>query len=410
MAKIWYQQAVFSVTPGRFDNSGWIMMFRAFKNSVFRRMDTNQEMTVYELRKLCSVSQNNTAVTNILVKIVFLARSSLHLGNEPDLVNLRTNLRLLPVKQQQTEVYRMQYTIEFEPNRMKKRHIALLRILCRQLKLKLLHAQYLLPVHYHHHLDTRKLHRCIPIIVKKLPLPHDVQAYILWLTKIVKKKAMKITQPKYLNHKRQLKDFNETPWEHCSECIQPTALWEMAPREQVPSTDGIQCISTFPAKHKPLLSRCHALNYSCQTHPFTLRSKTWKVAKEGISILIKSLPENHIITPEIQNTLSRYCVMSRMDRNKANKNLAIITSADVNKVTNTLKNFCVEPHDKNKGEIYIACPFMAWHLIKQTYDWSGNNPQYELIHNQTPFSIIAAMSTSWSLLNKGLKSKLPPLL
>ena len=116
----------------------------------------------------------------------------------------------------------------------------------------------------------------------------------------------------------------------------------MAPREQVPLTDGIRCISTFPAKHKPLLSRCHALNYSCQTHHFTLRSKTWKVAQEGISILVNSLPENHVITPEVQNTLSRYCVMNRSDRNKANKNLAIITSADVNKVTNTLKHFCVE--------------------------------------------------------------------
>ena len=70
MAKVWYQQAVFLVTPGRFDNSGWVTIFRAFKNSVFLRMDTNQEMNVYELSKLCSVSPTNNAVNTILVKIV----------------------------------------------------------------------------------------------------------------------------------------------------------------------------------------------------------------------------------------------------------------------------------------------------------------------------------------------------
>ena len=256
----------------------------------------------------------------------------------------------------------------------------------------------------------RKLNRCIPLLVKKLPLPKDVQAYIIWLTKIVKKKAMKNSQPKYLNHKRMLKEFDEIPWEHCCECTHPTPIWETAHRELVPLANGTRCISVFPAQHKPLLYRCHGLNYSCQTHPFTLRSKTWKVARDGISSLIDSLPENQIITDCFKNVLSRYCVMSRMDRNRANKEKAIITSADVDKVNNTLKHFCVEPYDKNKGEVYISCPFMAWHLIKKTYDWTGENPQYEMVRDRTADSIITEMSTSWAQLYNGLKSKLPPLL
>ena len=76
--------------------------------------------------------------------------------------------------------------------------------------------------------------------------------------------------------------------------------------------------------------------------------------------------------------------MKRMDRNTANKRMAVITSIDVNRTTKTLENFYVEPFDKNKGEVYIACPFMAWHLIKKTYDWTGDTPQYELISNMTP--------------------------
>ena len=106
-------------------------------------------------------------------------------------------------------------------------------------------------------------------------------------------------------------------------------------------------------------------------------------------------------------SLSRYCVMSRMNRNKANKRPAIITSMDVNRATKTLENFYVEPFDKNKGEIYIACPFMAWHLLKKTYDWTGDDPQYELIKDQTPEMIIQNMKYQGNL-SGGLTSKLPP--
>ena len=53
---------------------------------------------------------------------------------------------------------------------------------------------------------------------------------------------------------------------------------------------------------------------------------------------------------------------------------------------------------------------MAWHLIKKTYDWTGENPQYELIQGNTSTQIIIEMTTSWKLLNSRLTSKLPPLL
>ena len=304
----------------------------------------------------------------------------------------------------------MQYAIEFEPTRMKKKHLAILRLLCRKFRLKPLRSQYILPIHYHHHLDMRKLHHCIPRIIHQLPLPYDIRAYILWLTKIVKKKASKCTQPKYINHKQYIENFDETPWPHCGDCLNPTTLWENAPRELVPMVDNIKCISTFPSQHKPIYSYCHALRYSCHTHPFVLRTKAWRVAKEGISTFTSSLPDNQIISPDMIDSLGRYCAMNRTARNRANKHMAIITPADVNKVTRTLETFCVEPYDKNKGEIYISCPFMAWHLIKKTYDWTGDNPQYELIADNTPTSLPQEMASSWFLLSSGLKSKLPPLL
>ena len=163
------------------------------------------------------------------------------------------------------------------------------------------------------------------------------------MTKIVKKKALKNTKPKYLNHKGYIENFDETPWDHCIECTNSPRLWENAPRELVPMTEEQRCISMFPAQHPPLYIRCPALHYSCQTHPFTLRTKTWRIAKEGLSTFCSSLPDNLSITPEILDGLGRYCVMNRIHRNRANKHLAIITSADVNKTTRALKNFCVEP-------------------------------------------------------------------
>ena len=410
IAKVWYQHGIFTVTQGRFDNSCWTAILHAFRGSIFLRTDTNQELSINELYSLCSISPNDTTMDTIIIKIRYLARSTLHLANGSDLDTLQASFRHVPIPQQQISIYRMQYAIEFEPTNMRKRHLNILRSLCRKFKLKPLHSQYTLPIHYHHHLDMRKLHRCIPLIIKKIPLPRDIRVYITWLTKIVKKKALKNTKPKYLNHKGYIENFDETPWDHCIECTNSPRLWENAPRELVPMTEEQRCISMFPAQHPPLYIRCPALHYSCQTHPFTLRTKTWRIAKEGLSTFCSSLPDNLSITPEILDGLGRYCVMNRIHRNRANKHLAIITSADVNKTTRALKNFCVEPFDKNKGEVYISCPYMAWHLIKKTYDWTGDDPQYELVQNTTPSTIISEMALSWNQLYPGLKSKLPPLL
>jgi hypothetical protein len=246
------------------------------------------------------------------------------------------------------------------------------------------------------------------MIINSLNLPKDIMSYIEWLTKVVRKKPMFSKQPKYLNSKQHIRTFDEIPWEHCAECRQPNNFWINAPRQAVPQTDQIQCISTFPAKHQPLYLRCKALQYNCNTQPFQFGTKTWRIAKEGLSQFIKSLPKGMTLDQDKIESLSRYCVMSRMNRNKANKRPAIITSMDVNRATKTLENFYVEPFDKNKGEIYIACPFMAWHLLKKTYDWTGDDPQYELIKDQTPEMIIQNMNISWAILSGGLTSKLPP--
>ena len=304
----------------------------------------------------------------------------------------------------------MQYAMEFEPTNMRQKRRSLLLLLCRQMGLKPLKLQYILPVHYHHHLDMSKLHRCIHTIIGKMKVPNDVKSYIEWLTKVVRKKPMFSKQPKYLNSKKHIMTFDETPWDHCQECAVPNQFWIGAPRQEVPLTNQVQCISTFPARHQPLYSRCRALQFSCNTQPFQFGTKTWRVVKEGLSCFIDSLPKNTEIDHETVESLSRYCVMSRMDRNKANKRLAIITSMDVNRTTKTLENFYVEPFDKNKGEVYITCPFMAWHLLKKTYDWTGVDPQYEIIRDQTPDMIIQEMTTSWDHLSHGLTSKLPPMI
>ena len=96
-----------------------------------------------------------------MVKIIFLARNTFYMKNETSLINIRTRLRFLQFPQQQIETYRMQYAMEFEPTNMKNKRKSLLQLLCRQMKLKMLRQQYFLPVHYHHHLDMKKLHRCI---------------------------------------------------------------------------------------------------------------------------------------------------------------------------------------------------------------------------------------------------------
>jgi hypothetical protein len=189
IAKVWYQSAIFTVHPGRFDNSGWMALKCAFWGSLFQRMDTQQIITLEELCRCSSTTPNDTSVTMMMFKIILLNRSTFHLANEPSLINIRARLRPLPIQQQQIEIYRMQYAIEFEPTNMKKKRLHILRTLCRQLKLKPLSTQYLLPVHYHHHLDTRKLYNCISSIIKRLPFPRDVQNYIEWLSKIVRKKS-----------------------------------------------------------------------------------------------------------------------------------------------------------------------------------------------------------------------------
>ena len=94
------------------------------------------------------------------------------------------------------------------------------------------------------------------MIIDKLNIPRDIKVYIEWLTKVVKKKPMFTTKPKYLNSKKYINTFNETPWAHCAECSLPNHFWEGAPRQVVPTIDHTQCISTFPAKHLPLYSKC----------------------------------------------------------------------------------------------------------------------------------------------------------
>ena len=128
-----------------------------------------------------------------------------------------------------------------------------------------------------------------------MDIPKDIMSYVEWLTKVVRKKPMFSKQPKYLNSKRHIMTFSEVPWDHCSECIQPNQFWRNAPRQTVPQTDQTQCISTFPAKHQPLYLNCKALQHSCNTQSFQFGTKTWRVAKEGLSYFIKSLPKGLII-------------------------------------------------------------------------------------------------------------------
>ena len=229
IAKVWYQNAVFIIHPGRFDNSGWAALKCAFWGSQFLRMDTQQIVTMEGLCRCSSTTPTDTSVKMIMFKIILLNRSTFHLANEPSLINIRARLRPLPIAQQQIEIYRMQYAIEFEPTNTKKKRLHILRTLCRQLKLKPLCTQYLLPVHYHHHLDMRKLYNCIPSIIKLLPFPRDIQAYIEWLTKVVRKKSQNAIQPAYINHKRKIQSFTEKPWDHCLECTHPTGIWTDAP-------------------------------------------------------------------------------------------------------------------------------------------------------------------------------------
>ena len=410
IAKVWYQHGTFSVSPGRFDNSGWSALLSAFRGSLFQRLDTRQHLTLEDLQRSCSTSSTDYGITTFIVKIIFLARNTFYMKNETSLINIRARLRLLPIPQQQIEIYRMQYAMEFEPTNMKDKRKNLLKLLCRQMQLKMLRQQYFFPVHYHHHLDMKKVHRCIRMVIDKLDVPKDIKTYIEWLTKVVKKKTMFSIKPKYLNSKRYIDTFSETPWAHCEECVQPNNFWTNTPRQLVPTTNHTRCISTFPAQHPPLHSKCRALQLSCSTPAFQFGSKTWKVAKLGLVSFINSLPKELVVDNDTIESLGRFCVMNRMDRNKANKRMAIITSMDINLATKTLENFYVEPFDKNKGEVYIACPFMAWHLIKKTYDWMGDNPQYELVTDKTPDMIIQDMFVSWGRLCRRLKSKLPPLL
>ena len=410
IAKVWYQHGTFSINPGRFDNSGWSVLLTTFPGSIFKRMDTEEHLSIDDLKRCCSKAPEDYSMNVITIKIAYLTRSAFFMKNEASLAVIRARLRMLTTPQQRIEIYRMQYAMEFEPTNMRQKRRSLLLLLCRQMGLKPLKLQYILPVHYHHHLDMSKLHRCIHTIIGKMKVPNDVKSYIEWLTKVVRKKPMFSKQPKYLNSKKHIMTFDETPWDHCQECAVPNQFWIGAPRQEVPLTNQVQCISTFPARHQPLYSRCRALQFSCNTQPFQFGTKTWRVVKEGLSCFIDSLPKNTEIDHKTVESLSRYCVMSRMDRNKANKRLAIITSMDVNRTTKTLENFYVEPFDKNKGEVYITCPFMAWHLLKKTYDWTGVDPQYEIIRDQTPDMIIQEMTTSWDHLSHGLTSKLPPMI
>ena len=190
IAKVWYQHGTFSVHPGRFDNSGWPALITAFRGSIFQRMDTAQHLAIEDLQRCCSTSPNDYRVTTFIVKIVFLARNTFYMKDEASLVNIRLRLRELPVPEQQHEIYRMQYALEFEPTNMKNKRKCLLRLLCRQMKLKPLRVQYFLPVHYHHHLDMRKLHKCIRMLIDKLEIPRDIKSYIEWMTKVVRKKPM----------------------------------------------------------------------------------------------------------------------------------------------------------------------------------------------------------------------------
>ena len=174
------------------------------------------------------------------MKIVFLARSTFYMKNELPLVTIRSNLRQLPIKQQQSEIYKMQYAMEFEPTNMRQKRISLLRLLCRQMKLKPLRLQYIFPIHYHHHLNMSKLHRCVRMVINQMEVPHVIKSYYIeWLTRVVKKKPMFSKQPKYLNSKQLIKTFNEVPWDHCSECNMPNQLWANTPRQTVPQTDPI---------------------------------------------------------------------------------------------------------------------------------------------------------------------------
>ena len=157
----------------------------------------------------------------------------------------------------------MQYGIEFEPQNTRKKRMHILRLLCRQLNLKPLRIGYMIPIHYHHHIDMQKVHKCIPGLIKQLQLPSDIRKYIEWLTKVVNKKPMSATHPKYLNHKHWIKEFDENPWEHCQECLRPDDLWTNAPRQLAPLTENTRCISLFPAQHPPLYHKCRALVEHC---------------------------------------------------------------------------------------------------------------------------------------------------
>ena len=129
------------------------------------------------------------------------------------------------------------------------------------------------------------------MVIDKLNVPKDIKTYIEWLTKVVRKKTMFSVKPRYLNSKKHIDTFNETPWAHCEECTQPTSFWDNAPRQLVPTTDHTHCISIFPAQHPPLYAQCRALQLSCNTQAFQFGSETWKIAKTCLCSFIGSLPE-----------------------------------------------------------------------------------------------------------------------
>ena len=74
IAKVWYQNAVFIIHPGRFDNSGWAALKCAFWGSQFLRMDTQQIVTMEGLCRCSSTTPTDTSVKMIMFKIILLNR------------------------------------------------------------------------------------------------------------------------------------------------------------------------------------------------------------------------------------------------------------------------------------------------------------------------------------------------
>ena len=264
-AKCWTAGTTATIMPGRFNHTSWSEFHAVYRGSTFKVGDDNTTYhTIRALKKMCSPPMHALhSAQAFTIKIVSLQTTTATLTSPREVRRVTTALQSLDKAQQHHELLRLQtagthirnaHTRACTLNNIKK--------IARELKHNLMRQHYRMSLRFHHHLNSRSIHRAIAKIIDSRDLPRDVKETLRERTRPALQRSVRNKVPPYINAKQWIKTFNKTPWPCSNRCMSATAD---VPRKPSKSNNNNtkntkkECICFNPLQYPAITDECPPL-------------------------------------------------------------------------------------------------------------------------------------------------------